>query len=42
MPPAPAAPAPDPVRQLRELAELKQQGVPTQAELEEQKARILA
>jgi transposase-like protein len=45
-PPAPAAaPAPaqkDMVTQLRELAELKDQGILTEAEFEAQKAKILA
>jgi hypothetical protein len=45
-PPAPAsAPAPaqkDMVTQLRELAELKDQGILTDAEFEAQKAKILA
>jgi hypothetical protein len=42
--PAPApAPAPvDPLAQLKELAELKAQGILTDAEFEAQKARILA
>jgi transcription initiation factor TFIID subunit TAF12 len=34
--------APDPVAQLRELADLRAQGVLTDAEFEAQKARILA
>jgi hypothetical protein len=41
-PPEPAAPAPDPLDQLRQLGELKAQGVLTDAEFQEQKARILA
>lgn len=42
-PPAPAAtPAPDPVAQLKELAELKNQGILTEAEFQAQKAKILA
>ena len=41
-PPAPAAPAKDPVEQLKELAELKNQGILTDAEFEAQKAKILA
>jgi membrane protease subunit (stomatin/prohibitin family) len=45
-PPAPAAaPAPaqkDMVTQLRELAELKDQGILTEAEFDAQKAKILA
>jgi hypothetical protein len=41
-PPAPAAPAGDAViSQLQELADLKNQGVLTEAEFEAQKARIL-
>jgi hypothetical protein len=40
--PAPAAPATDTVTQLKELAELHQQGVLTDAEFEAQKAKILA
>lgn len=39
--PAPAAP-PDMVTQLKELAELKSQGILTDAEFDAQKARILA
>jgi Short C-terminal domain len=39
--PAPAAP-PDTVSQLKELAELKSQGILTDAEFEAQKAKILA
>jgi hypothetical protein len=42
-PPAPAAaPAPDTITQLKELAELKAQGVLTDAEFEAQKAKVLA
>lgn len=41
-PPQPAAAAPDPVAQLKELAELRAQGVLTDAEFEAQKAKILA
>jgi Short C-terminal domain len=41
-PPPPAAPAPDPIAQLKGLAELKAQGVLTDAEFEAQKAKILA
>ena len=43
-PPAPAqAPAaPDPIAQLKDLAELKNQGILTEAEFEAQKAKILA
>ena len=40
-PPAPAA-APDIVTQLKELADLKSQGILTEAEFEAQKAKILA
>jgi hypothetical protein len=40
-PPAPAAPAADTVTQLKELAELKNQGILTDAEFEAQKAKIL-
>ena len=41
--PAPAAePGRDPVAQLKDLAELKAQGVLTEAEFEAQKAKILA
>jgi Short C-terminal domain len=39
--PAPA-PAPDPLAQLKELADLKAQGILTEAEFEAQKAKILA
>ena len=41
-PPAPAAPAPDMVQQLKDLAELKDQGILTQAEFDALKAKILA
>jgi Short C-terminal domain len=42
-PPQPApAPAPDVVTQLKELAELRTQGILTDAEFEAQKAKILA
>jgi hypothetical protein len=41
-PPPPAAPARDTVTQLKELAELKTQGILTDAEFEAQKAKILA
>jgi len=41
-PMAPAAPAPDPYARLRELANLKQQGVLSEAEFEVEKAKILA
>jgi hypothetical protein len=40
-PPAPAA-APDTVSQLKDLADLKAQGILTDAEFEAQKAKILA
>ena len=41
--PAPApAPAPDPIEQLQKLADLKNQGILTEAEFEAQKAKILA
>src|SRR5262245_36338269 len=41
--PAPApAPAVDPIEQLQKLAELKNQGILTEAEFEAQKAKILA
>jgi hypothetical protein len=38
----PAEPAPDPLEQLKQLGELKAQGVLTEAEFEAQKAKILA
>jgi hypothetical protein len=41
-PPAAAPPATDTVTQLKELAELKSQGILTDAEFESQKAKILA
>ena len=41
-PPPAAAPAPDPIAQLKELAELKNQGILTEAEFDAQKAKILA
>lgn len=41
-PPQPAAPARDPVAQLKDLAELKSQGILSDAEFEAQKAKILA
>lgn len=41
-PPPAAAPARDAVAQLKELAELKSQGILTDAEFEAQKAKILA
>ena len=40
--PAPAAPAVDPIQQLKELAALKDQGVLTEEEFAAQKAKILA
>lgn len=40
--PAPAAPAQDPIAQLKDLAELKSQGILTEAEFEAQKAKVLA
>ena len=40
-PPAPAAPAADPIAQLKELAALKDQGILTEEEFAEQKAKIL-
>jgi len=40
--PPPAAPAPDPIAQLTQLAELKNQGILTEAEFAAQKAKILA
>jgi hypothetical protein len=39
---APAAPTADPLEQLKQLGELKAQGVLTDAEFEAQKAKILA
>ena len=39
--PAPAAPAADPIAQLKQLGELRDSGVLTEAEFEQQKARIL-
>ena len=39
--PAPAAPQPDMISQLKELAALKDQGVLTEQEFAEQKARLL-
>jgi hypothetical protein len=41
-PPAPAAPARDPIQQLKDLADLKQQGVLTDDEFAVQKSKILA
>ncbi len=40
--PAPAAPARDQVAQLKDLADLKNQGILTDAEFDAQKAKILA
>jgi hypothetical protein len=40
--PAPVAAAPDPIGQLQKLADLKNQGILTDAEFEAQKAKILA
>jgi hypothetical protein len=40
-PPPPPAAAPDPIAQLKELAELKEQGILTDQEFADQKARIL-
>jgi hypothetical protein len=39
--PAPAAPVPDPIAQLKDLADLKAQGILTEEEFATQKARIL-
>jgi len=39
--PAPAAAAPDPIAQLKELGALRDQGILTEAEFAEQKARVL-
>jgi hypothetical protein len=39
--PPPAAPAPDPIAQLKQFAELHSQGILTDAEFEGQKAKIL-
>lgn len=41
-PPAPAAPAADPIQQLKDLAALKEQGILTEEEFAAQKAKILA
>jgi hypothetical protein len=41
-PPPPAAPAPDRVAQLQQLAQLKEQGVLTDTEFSAEKARILS
>jgi uncharacterized Zn finger protein len=40
--PVAAAPAPDMIEQLKELAELKAQGILTEAEFDAQKAKLLA
>ena len=40
-PPPPAAPAVDPIEQLKELAALKDQGILTEEEFAAQKAKIL-
>lgn len=40
-PPAEAAPAPDPISQLKDLAELKEKGLLTDEEFQTQKAKIL-
>jgi hypothetical protein len=40
-PPPPAAPAADPIEQLKELADLKNQGILTEEEFAAQKAKIL-
>jgi Short C-terminal domain len=41
-PPPPAAPAADPIQQLKDLAALRDQGVLTDEEFQAQKARILS
>ena len=41
-PPPPAAPAQDPIEQLKKLADLKNQGILTEEEFAAQKAKILA
>ena len=41
-PAAPAAPPPDPIQQLKDLAALKDQGILTEEEFADQKAKILA
>jgi hypothetical protein len=40
-PPRPAGPSPDPIEQLRQLGELRDQGVLTEEEFAQQKARLL-
>jgi hypothetical protein len=40
--PAPAAPPADPIEQLKDLADLKERGILTDAEFAAQKAKILA
>jgi putative oligomerization/nucleic acid binding protein len=40
-PPPPAAPAPDPISELKQLAALKDQGILTEEEFAAQKAKIL-
>jgi hypothetical protein len=40
--PAAPAPAPDPIEKLKELGELRDQGILTEEEFAEQKARVLA
>ena len=40
-PPPPAEAAPDPIEQLRQLAQLRQEGILTDAEFAAQKAKIL-
>ena len=40
-PPPPAAPEPDPIEQLKQLAALKDQGILTEEEFAAQKAKIL-
>jgi hypothetical protein len=40
--PAPAAPAVDPIQQLKDLADLKSQGILTDEEFAAQKAKVLA
>jgi hypothetical protein len=41
-PPQQPTPAPDPIAQLKDLAELKSQGILTEAEFDAQKAKILS